>query len=116
MTQIHSSNRWLLVMLFATAAMLIMAVACGGGSDDTSEAEAEVLGMLIFEDPIKSTSVLSLLLLVIFVEIKFIFGDPINPPTKRLFGSLYRSIGDPFCETIPSSRTTISFASGIASV
>ena len=48
----------------------------------------DVLGIIISDDQNKSTFVLLVLLLRIFVLIKFIFGEPIKPPTNKLLGLL----------------------------
>ena len=49
----------------------------------------EIVDTVIINEPLP-------MLLDIVVDMKFIFGDPIKPPTKRLFGLLYSSKGDPF--------------------
>ena len=51
-----------------------------------------------------------------FVSMKFICGEPMNPATNKLFGSLYNFCGESTCMITPSFNTTILVPSVIASV
>ena len=55
----------------------------------------EDLETLIVVDPKNSNSVLFSFKFTILAEMKFIFGEPMNPPTNKLEGLLYNSKGDP---------------------
>ena len=60
------------------------------------ETLSEVFGTIIFPCPEISTSVSELLELITLELIKFIFGEPIKPPTNKFSGSLYNFKGVPF--------------------
>ena len=49
-------------------------------------------------------------------SMKFICGDPMNPATNKLLGSLYNFCGESTCMITPSFNTTILVPNVIASV